>query len=144
MKTKIISGFPAVGKSHFYNKNKEISIDSDSSKFSKSLDGEKNPFFPENYIDHIKDNMGRYEYILVSSHKEVRDALRIARINYTLVYPDRILLDEYVRRFYIRGNTMAFVEFIKENWNKFMDEMEAEKFPNKIVLGNEQYLSDLV
>ena len=52
MKTKIISAFPGVGKTYYHERNKEISIDSDSSHFSwvKDSEGnntkERNPEFP--------------------------------------------------------------------------------------------------
>ena len=60
MKTKIISAFPGVGKTYFHERNKRISIDSDSSHFSwvKDENGnntkERNPEFQNNYINHIK------------------------------------------------------------------------------------------
>jgi hypothetical protein len=55
----IISAFPGVGKSHFYNTYKdEFKIhDSDSSLFSWIVkDGQKirNPDFPKNYIEHLE------------------------------------------------------------------------------------------
>ena len=42
MKTKIISAFPGVGKTYYHERNKEISIDSDSSHFSWVKDGNGN------------------------------------------------------------------------------------------------------
>ena len=79
MRTKIISAFPGVGKTTYHKNNPDTTLDSDSSSFSWIVDehGNKtrNPHFPQNYIDHIKQNIGKYKYIFVSSHKEVRDAL---------------------------------------------------------------------
>ena len=67
--TLVVSAFPGCGKSHlFRNKGDKKILDSDSSTFDKSQ-------FPENYINHIKSNIGDVDMILVSSHKEVRDAL---------------------------------------------------------------------
>jgi hypothetical protein len=80
-KTKIISAFPGVGKSVYHSKYPDITLDSDSSNFSWIKDDngnnteERNPDFPKNYIEHIKSNIGKYKYIFVSSHKEVRNAL---------------------------------------------------------------------
>ena len=34
MKTRIISAFPGVGKTYYYNEHKETTLDSDSSNFS--------------------------------------------------------------------------------------------------------------
>ena len=59
---RVFSVFPGVGKTHFYNQNKENTRDSDSSTFDKSE-------FPQNYIDHIKELLEdeSIEHILVSS-----------------------------------------------------------------------------
>lgn len=81
MKSKVISGFPGVGKSTLFNTGLNCS-DSDSSKFDKSL-------FPGNYISHIQKllNSGELDFVFVSSHEIVRDALISAEIPFTLVYP---------------------------------------------------------
>lgn len=73
--TLVISAFPGCGKSHFFreNKDKEV-LDSDSSKFDKT-------HFPQNYIEHIKSNLGKVDIIMVSSHKEVRDENKLKEYN---------------------------------------------------------------
>ena len=90
MRTKIISAFPGTGKSVYHQKHKETTLDSDSSNFSWIIDenGNKvrNTEFPKNYIEHIKENIGKYEFIFVSSHKDVREALLNECIFFYLVY----------------------------------------------------------
>lgn len=67
MQTKIICGFPGIGKSYLYRSNKLNATDSDSSNFKwiNVKDGSMavNPEFPQCYIDHIKWLSGRVEYI---------------------------------------------------------------------------------
>ena len=78
MRTRIISAFPGTGKSVYHEKHPLTTLDSDSSNFSWiEVDGVKlrNPQFPENYIEHIKKNIGIYDFIFVSSHSVVREAL---------------------------------------------------------------------
>lgn len=109
----IISAFPACGKTYYYNHADEniVVLDSDSSKFSwKEIVDEKykmhnwgktnykekkirvrNPDFPNNYIQHIKENLYSADYILVSSHAAVRQALRDNGLPYIVVYPSRSL-----------------------------------------------------
>ena len=69
MKTRIISAFPGTGKSYFHNNSEYSTLDSDSSEFSWIIndDGDKvrNPNFPSNYISHIKDNIGKADFIFV-------------------------------------------------------------------------------
>jgi hypothetical protein len=136
--TIIISAFPGCGKSHlFRNKGDKKILDSDSSKFDKSQ-------FPQNYIEHIKSNIGLADMILVSSHKEVRDALVDNGIEFTLVYPNKDIKDEYIQRYIDRGNEDKFVELLKNNWNIWIPELEQQKGCEKIELNRGQYLSDVV
>ena len=80
-KTVVISAYPCCGKSYAYEhyKDKYSMLDSDSSKFSWKTekvalpdmqDGCKweerkvrNPEFPDNYIAHIKENIGKVDII---------------------------------------------------------------------------------
>lgn len=168
MPAKIISAFPACGKSTYYKQWSQYSpenvwrsenngeqvyryfeptipvgdkiLDSDSSLFSWIYDenGNKtnvrNPDFPNNYIQHIKEHLETEDIIFVSSHKVVRDALKENNIHYILIYPDKELKLEWIYRLKHRGNDDAFIDFIIENWDNFIDEMEAESFPDKYVL----------
>jgi len=127
IQTKIISGFPGIGKSYFYNKNKDISLDSDSSCFHWNIiNGKKetNKCFPNNYIKNIKENIGRYEYIFVSSHKIVRDALKQNCLFYYLVYPNMNMKDVFIKRYTERGNDEKFIERVNENWNQWINECQ--------------------
>ena len=127
MRTKIISAFPVTGKTTFYQKNKTTTLDSDSSLFSWIVDDEgnklRNPNFPKNYISHIKENIGKYEFIFVSSHKEVREALLNECLFFYLVYPDEGRKSEFIERYRNRGNDDKFIKLVEENWSIWMREI---------------------
>ena len=129
MRTKIISAFPGTGKSYYYGKYPNTTLDSDSSNFSwvKDENGnntkERNPEFPQNYINHIKENIGKYKYIFVSSHKEVRDALLDNCLFFYLVYPSENRKDEFLERYRSRGNDEKFIKLISDNWEKWVREI---------------------
>jgi spore cortex formation protein SpoVR/YcgB (stage V sporulation) len=136
--TLVISAFPGCGKSHFFRNNKDMEVlDSDSSKFDKA-------HFPQNYIEHIKSNLGKVDIIMVSSHKEVRDELVKNKIPFTLVYPSPEIKEEYIQRYIDRGNTSAFVDLLNKNWNSWINELEEQEGCNKIKLKEGQYLSDVI
>lgn len=142
--TIIISGFPAIGKSYL-TKNTELTVlDSDSSNFSWIREGERHPNFPKNYIQHIKDNIGKADYILVSSHDIVRKALLENDIEYTLIYPSKELKSEYIERYCSRGNDENFISFINLNWDKFIEDIENETFPNLVKLKSGEFLGDAI
>lgn len=65
--TRIISGFPGIGKSTFAAKHEGDVSDSDSSTFDKSD-------FPANYMRHIKQQVLMRKWVMVSSHDTVRAA----------------------------------------------------------------------
>ena len=89
----------------------------------------RNPDFPANYIEYIKSIDNENSVILTSSHKEVRDALKAAGINYYVVYP---ILESFGKDFYldrIRGrengiNSDSFVSLIAENCEDWIKDIE--------------------
>lgn len=168
MAAKIISAFPACGKSTYYNDWSSYSkenhwrrqypdgrqvynnigepcgekiLDSDSSLFSWIYENgvktnKRNPEFPQNYINHIKEHMNSEDIIFVSSHKVVRDALKKENIPYYLIYPHKDMKEEWMDRFKRRGNDESFIKFQDEHWDEFIDDMDNETFPTKIVLND--------
>jgi len=119
-----VSAFPGVGKTTYHINNPNTTLDSDSSGFSWIVNegGEKvrNSEFPQNYINHIKENIGKYKYIFVSSHKEVRDALLDDCIFFYLVYPGSDRKEEFIKRYRDRGNDENFIKLVDSKWNEWM------------------------
>ena len=147
--TKIISAFPACGKTYvFENFKDKVIIDSDSSKFSWVFVGDqkvRNPDFPENYINHIKENIGKVDYIFVSTHENVRRALEDAGIDFYLVYPDRSLKEEWIGRCFLRGSGKKFCQLIADNWDNWIDGLEEDSKKHKFMkLLNNEYLSHVI
>jgi hypothetical protein len=136
--TRVVSAFPGCGKSHFFVTSKDqIVLDSDSSKFDKSG-------FPNNYIEHIKENLGKADVILVSSHKEVRDLLVECEIPFTLVYPDISTKDEYIQRYIDRGSSKDFVALLERNWELWIGELDEQTGCDRVKLKAGEYLSDVL
>jgi hypothetical protein len=136
---RVFSVFPGVGKTYFYNNNKENTRDSDSSTFDKSE-------FPQNYIAHIKELLKdeTIEYILVSSHKVVRDALYEAGINFIVIKPSHNLKKEYLNRYKERNNSQAFIDLLDKMWEQWLTEIdkENERYHNYTLVGEFMYLKD--
>ena len=132
--TLVVSAFPACGKTVAYNKYKDSKtiLDSDSSEFSWIKDEfgnntkERNLDFPNNYIQHIKDNLGKTDIIFVSSHLNVRQSMKDNDINYITIYPSKECRLEWVGRMYLRGNDAKFISFINDNWDNFMFDIKNE------------------
>ena len=137
--TLVVSAYPASGKTYLCKNYKGVNLygddlvilDSDSSKFSWIYkDGiktdKRNPSFIEDYMNHIKENIGKADIIFVSSHKEVRQALRDNNVKYFMVYPMLDMKDEIIKRMKERGNDKKFIEFQKEHFEEFIEEIINE------------------
>lgn len=150
MDTIIISGFPGIGKSYLFNNSsilgKELKIlDSDSSKFSWLEPGVRNPDFPNNYIKHIKDNIGKVNFILVSSHAHVRQMMKENNIQYYLVYPvNKNMKELYMSRYIQRNSPEKFIKFMDEGWDDMVDSCLQDMWAYHIPLCGNQYLGDVI
>ena len=152
---KRIWAFPGIGKTTLVQINKNY-IDLESSDYKwididKTLPIEErkgtaktiNPDFPENYIKKIIELTDMRFNVLISSHKEVREALQAQGIEYTIVLPSLDMKEEMISRYLSRGNQESFVNLLKTNYEKFVGDLSID--PNeKIILKSGQYLSDLV
>lgn len=117
-------------------------LDSDSSSYSKDES------FPYNYLEHIKENIGKADVILVSSHKVVRNVLNEAGIEYTAVFPLEVERDdmyiakaEYIKRYRDRGNTEDFIKLIGDNWSSWITDLTMTT-KNIFPLQQGEYIED--
>ena len=143
----LISGFPGIGKSTLVsNPGPYTLLDSDSGNFSwnNKEKRERNPDWPLNYLEYIISNRDKADGILISSHREVRNALVNAAMRFTLVYPAQEMKDEYINRYVVRGSDLQFVELIRANYEAWIQELMAQQGCNHVVLQPGQYLSDVI
>ena len=146
--TLVVCAFPGTGKSHLcanLPKGKKA-LDSDSSQFSWESTGVRHPDFPANYIEHIKNNLWSVDYIFVSSHQEVRDALNLAKVPYVVVYPHEVCKAEYLKRFKDRGSPESFIQTLSTHWDTWLRTMRDAIYDvqcrKALVLASGEYLSD--
>lgn len=140
LKSIVCSAFPGTGKTYYCAGDYQpvdFAIDSDSSKFDKQD-------FPQNYIEHIKNSLGKHSRIFVSSHQEVRSALIQNEIEFTLVYPDVSLKNEYIERYKKRGSNNSFIKLINDNWDDWISQLQNQKGCKHIVLKSGQFISNVL
>lgn len=141
--SKIICGFPGIGKSTFFKECLDTPLtvsDSDSSNFDKSK-------FPENYINHIKSHIGSIDFILVSTHEAVLNELELENLDHYIVYPDKSLKEEYLERYKKRGSDQKFIKLLSDNWDDWIYGIEArvgDEYTTLIKLNKGQNLSDAI
>lgn len=146
--TKIILGFPGVGKTYLTNNPGKLELsDSDSSKFSwEEVNGERirNDDFPGNYIEHIVNNLGRYDAIFVSTHAAVRRGLMERGIEASIVYPTIDQKEDYLNRYKERGSDKAFITLMDDNFETFIKELDDEVHFERIVLKKGETMKDVL
>ena len=144
----VICGFPGIGKTftvqNWIYSNIKI-YDSDSSNFSwidkNDHSKGRSPDFPANYIEYIKSIDNENSVVLTSSHKEVRDALKAAGIDYYVVYPN---LESFGKDFYLDRirrrengiNSNSFVSLIAENCEDWIRDIEETTNKENIIAIN--------
>lgn len=143
----VICGFPGIGKSTAEMAGK-IAIDMESTSYHFIFDENgksENPKWPGNYVDVIEEmaRNGTESYILVSTHKEVRDELIMRGIDYVIVMPQWNLKDEYLARYLYRGSPAHFISEMSYNWERDMKNLSDDDAP-VIMLTSGMYLTDIL
>jgi len=149
MKTKIISAFPGTGKTYYASNIKRTAkvVDLDTYRYTLGYtdDGKaRNKDFPNNYLIAVKKHLGETDILFVGCQPEVITSLRDAGLSFTIVYPERALKDEYVKRYRQRHNHGSFINLLSKNWNFLLDFLEKQENCKHIVLGSGQYIGDIV
>jgi hypothetical protein len=156
MATKIISGFPAIGKTYAARNSNFMCVDLDSSQWNWLTDSNgdflmthsgsrmPNPDFPQNYIDHIKFQIKHdfLDFVFVSSHENVRQCLQENFIDFSIVVPALNCKKEYYKRMERRGSPMSLIQLVMDNWNDWLIERQLES--NCYVLNQGQTLNDIL
>lgn len=148
MKTKIIAAFPGAGKTRFASAvGGGLSVlDLDSGDYTLGYDENgraRDVNFPSNYLSAIKEHIGSVDILLIGCQPEVLSALRKEEVQFTIAYPKRELKKEYEQRFKQRDDSSSFIGLLSTNWDMFLDFLENQKDCEHIVLGSNQFISDI-
>lgn len=164
--TKIISAFPCLGKTFFAEKNKETSIDLESSNYffdktgfeslsAEEFKGLKNRTKRENglksYLTAIDEAVksNKYKYVFISQNPEVvKGILKLGyKVHLVKPNPGKESEKEFIKRAIKRGNNMDWINstipYLSEDLESYYSE---DEFENLLIyfLPYDSYLSDLI
>lgn len=154
----IISAFPGCGKTYIYKNQKEYNyqvLDSDSSKF------EKHDGWELEYVEYIKSNIGKYDFIFIAQYPSVLEILKDNNIDFIVVAPDnsstlsdkerQLIKQQWFGRFLLRDNSHIkdleqWIKNLSENYDIWTSYEHLTKHdPIKCILLKEnQYISDVI
>lgn len=154
----IISAFAGVGKTSLVKKYPNI-IDLESSDYKwiyynkkiKSMNKEKrkgitkrtlNPAWPTNYLEEIKKQTLKYDLVLISQSKDIRNCLQKNKIKFYVFFPSKECKEEYIKRYIARGNNECFIKKINDNYDRWINDLEKEE--NKIILHSNENLEQIL
>lgn len=110
----IICGFPGTGKSTM-------------ARFSRWVDLESTPFSRRGqwflYAEVAKHMSDNGYTVMVSTHKEILDALEQIEARYTVVIPPLSDLDTYRLRYDQRGNSYDFIVKLTNKWTEWISDI---------------------
>lgn len=129
-KTKVIAGFPGIGKTTYAEDHPDLIIyDSDSSQFPKD------ETWPQNYIEHIQSKIGKADIVFTSTHDIVLKAMKDAEIDFAVFIPAQHQRKTWVeKRIQSRTtglNNEKFCNLIRDNmvdWLEALEDSDYEVF----------------
>ena len=157
-KSKIIVSFACLGKTYYASKypNQSVDVESLPYRFKSDFISEElkadaslehNQSFPKNYVDEIVNNLGLYEYIFVVLSIPALKMLDDIGLEYTILYPDKTMIDVIIDRARKRGNNDTMIDLLYKNLSS-STELELTKSVLKcnsyIFVKDDEYIEDLI
>lgn len=109
----------------------------------KGIDKIRNKNYPENYIKEILKIQKEYDIVLISPHKKLLEELNRRKIEYTVAFPMKECLEEYIERYKRRGNPKIYLIKRKNSFLKQIEYLENSKC-EQWRLKQGEYLEDIL
>lgn len=137
LKTILCAAFCGSGKTYICEKTNIKAIEIEYWKY-------KDNGLQKEYIEDVRKNIGKVDYIFISTDPEGLKLLHEDGFEITLVYPENELRNEYLDRYILRDSPYDFIGTFMKYWNLWIDELKEQKYCKHIVLKSGQYLKDVL
>ncbi len=137
LKTILCAAFCGSGKTYICEKTNIKAIEIEYWKY-------KDIGLQKEYIEDVRKNIGKVDYIFISTDPEGLKLLHEDGFEITLVYPENELRNEYLDRYIVRDSPYDFIGTFMKYWNLWIDELKDQKYCKHIVLKSGQYLKDVL
>lgn len=153
MKTKVFACFTALGKTYASTKlNSALDLESTLYKWvylnnynveqlKGSTDRVLNKHWPQNYINEILKNIGKYEFIFISLNvPEIFNELEKMSVEYKIILPKE--KSSIIKRLEQRNNNQEFILSINQKFEEIIS--YYKEFKNVVYLDKDQFLLDYI
>ena len=106
-----------------------LSVEGHLNQFKQQIISVDNPDIPNNFIQYIKENIGKVDVIFVDSDIRIRQWLNEAKIKFVTVYPWSSCLQEWIGRMYLCDHSDTIIRYRINGWHN-------EVLKNKEPLGD--------
>ena len=136
-KTIVCAAWCGTGKTYVCNQTNISAVEIEYWKY-------KDKGLQKKYIKDVKNQIGKVDYILISSDPEGVKLLQRKGFDIILVYPENELRNEYLDRYIDRDSSCDFIGAFMKYWNAWLNEFKEQKYCNHIVLKSGEYLHDVI
>ena len=92
------------------------------------------------YLQHIAYQMGRVDYIFISTDPDGLKLLNKAGYDITLIYPENELRNEYLDRYIERDSHYDFIGTFMKHWHIWLNELKEQDYCKHVILKKGEYL----
>ena len=135
--TVLCAAFCGTGKTHICKNTNIKAIEVEFWKY-------KEKGLLKEYIEDVRKNLGKVDYIFISTEPDGLKLLNDEGFNIILVYPKNELRNEYLDRYIERDSPYDFIGTFMKHWNFWINELKEQKYCKHIVLESGQYLRDVL
>lgn len=96
------------------------------------------------YLNDIKSQIGKVDYIFISTDPDGLKLLNKEGYDITLIYPENKLRNEYLDRYIKRDSPYDFIGTFMKHWNIWIDELKQQRYCKHIVLKSGEYLQGVI
>ena len=133
--TVLCAAFCGTGKTYICNQTNICAIEIEYWKY-------KDKGLQKEYIKDIEKQIGKVDYIFISTDPEGLELLRRKGFDIILAYPENKLRNEYLDRYIERDSPYDFIGTFMKYWHIWIDELKKQNYCKHIILKSGEYLYD--
>lgn len=119
-----------------------MSVEGHLNQFKQQIIKVDNPDFPDNFIQYIKENIGKVDVIFVDSDVRIRQWLNEAKIKFVTIYPWSSCLQEWIGRMYLQDYPDCIIRNKINGWHHEVYTVKEPCGDQLIRLSHGEYISE--